>query len=307
MKQVLTAVVLISILLAVPASAQKPADEWLGKPVEDQTFKSYLDFFAYDRRLPFQTQVKGSEDDQGLRRTRLSFETTRAVRVPAILTEQTGGAAGKKPAIILLHGGVGSGKEATTTWATLFARAGWSVLAIDLPEFGERGTGLLTTYSEQEKHDKLYNRPPEYLSWMTQLTKDVRRSYDFLVDERDADPRRVTLIGNSRGAMAASVAGAVEDRLAGVALIYGGHFDAFETGHLPAACPANYIGRIAPRPLFMINGKQDSDMIRDRSVEPLFEVARQPKEMIWTEGGHMFMKEEHRAALIQWLREKARR
>jgi pimeloyl-ACP methyl ester carboxylesterase len=307
MKKLLIAAALMSILLAIPASAQKPADEWLGKPVDDQTFKSYLDFFAYDSRMPFQTQMKKSEEDQGLRRTSLSFESTRGVRVPAILTEQAGGAAGKKPAIILLHGGVARGKEATTTWAALFARAGWSVLAIDLPEFGERGTGLLTTYSEQEKHEKLYNRPSEYLSWMTQLTKDVRRSYDFLVGERDADPGRVALIGISRGAMAASVAGAVEERLAGVALIYGGHFDALETGHLPAACPANYVVRIAPRPLFMINGSQDSDMIRDRSVAPLFEIARQPKEIVWTDGGHMFMTEEHRAALIQWLREKARR
>jgi dienelactone hydrolase len=307
MRHAFAVVILMSILIAVPAAAQKPADAWLAKPVDDRTYKSYLDFFAYDRQLPLQTQVKESEDDQGLRRTWLSFESTRGVRVPAILTEPSGRAPGKKPAIIVLHGGVARGKESTTPWAALFARAGWSVLAIDLPEFGERGTGLLTTYSEQEKHEKLYNQPAAYLSWMTQLTKDVRRAYDLLVGERDADPRRVALIGISRGAMAASVAGAVEDRLAGVALIYGGHFDALETGHLPAACPANYVGRIAPRPLFVINGTQDSDMIRDRSVEPLFKVARQPKQIIWTEGGHMFMTEEHRAALIQWLREKVRR
>jgi dienelactone hydrolase len=307
MKQILAAVILMSVLIAVPSSAQKAADEWLARPVDDRTFKSYLDFFAYDRQLPLQTQVKESEEELGLRRTWLSFESTRGVRVPAILTEPAGGSPGKKPAIIVLHGGVARGKESTTQWAALFARAGWSVLAIDLPEFGERGTGLLTTYSEQEKHEKLYNQPAAYLSWMTQLTKDVRRAYDLLVGERDADPRRIALIGISRGAMAASIAGAVEDRLAGVALIYGGHFDALETGHLPAACPANYVGRIAPRPLFVINGTQDSDMIRARSVEPLFKVARQPKQIVWTEGGHMFMTEEHRAALIQWLREKVRR
>jgi len=31
-----------------------------------------------------------------------------------------------------------------------------------------------------------------------------------------------------------------------------------------------YIGRIAPRPLLMVNGVQDTDMIKDRAVEPLF-------------------------------------
>lgn len=307
MKRVLTAAALVLATAVVSLPAQAAGDEWLAEPVDEKTYKTYLDFFAYDRELPLRTQTTRSETDQGLRRTWLSFESTRGVRVPAILTEQAPGSPGKKPAIILLHGGVASGKGGTTSTAALFARAGWLVLALDLPEFGERGTGLLTTYSEQEKHDALYNKPPAYLQWMTQLTKDVRRSYDLLVAELGADPNRVALVGISRGAMAASVAGAVETRIAGVALVYGGHFDALETGHLPAACPANYIGRISPRPLFMINGAQDSDMIRDRSVEPLFKVARQPKQMVWTEGGHMFMTEEHRGALIQWLREKVRR
>ena len=31
-----------------------------------------------------------------------------------------------------------------------------------------------------------------------------------------------------------------------------------------------HIGRISPRPLLMINGADDSDMIRESAVEPLF-------------------------------------
>ena len=44
-------------------------------------------------------------------------------------------------------------------------------------------------------------------------------------------------------------------------------------------------------------------MIRDRAVEPLFKLAKQPKQIIWTDGGHGFMTEDHRAAILQWLRE----
>jgi pimeloyl-ACP methyl ester carboxylesterase len=305
-RSLMVVLMLAACVAAAAAEPQKPADQWLAKPVDEKTFKSYLDFFAYERQAPFATRITKTEDDQGLRRQWLSFESTRGQRVTATLTEQAGGPAGKKPAIILLHGGVAKGKEGPTRFVDLFARAGWSVLAIDMPHFGERATGLLTTFSEQEKHEKLYNEPSTYLSWITQVTKDVRRSYDLLVNERGADPKRIALIGISRGAIVASIAGAVEKRLAGVALVYGGHFDALETGHLPAACPANYIGRIAPRPLFMINGTQDSDMIRDRSVEPLFKVAKKPKQIIWTDGGHMFMTEEHRAEMIQWLRQTTR-
>ena len=54
----------------------------------------------------------------------------------------------------------------------------------------------------------------------------------------------------------------------------------------------------------MINGTQDSDMVKDRSVEPLFKLARQPKQIIWTDGGHAVMTEGNHAAMIQWLREQ---
>ena len=37
----------------------------------------------------------------------------------------------------------------------------------------------------------------------------------------------------------------------------------------------------------MLNGTFDTDMIRETSVEPLFKLARQPKQMLWSNGGHM--------------------
>ena len=37
--------------MAPPATAQVQADDdpWLARPVDDQTFETYLDFFAYDK------------------------------------------------------------------------------------------------------------------------------------------------------------------------------------------------------------------------------------------------------------------
>ncbi len=188
----------------------------------------------------------------------------------------------------------------------LFSRAGWSVLAIDLQFFGERSTQLLTTFSEQEKHDKLFNQPSTYLAWVTQTVKDVSRAIDFMVEQRGVDARRTGLAGFSRGAILGTIAAGVDRRISPVALLFGGHLDALETSHLPAACPPNYIGRIAPRSLLMLNGTQDSDMIKDGSVDPLFKIARTPKQAIWTDGGHRFTTDEHRAAMVQWLQAQAR-
>lgn len=100
-----------------------------------------------------------------------------------------------------------------------------------------------------------------------------------------------------------AVVGGIEHRLAATALLYGGHFDALETGHLPAACPANYIGRISPRPLLMVNATQDTDFIRETSVLPLYALAKSPKKIVWTEGGHGVLTDEARSQILQWLQE----
>ncbi len=183
----------------------------------------------------------------------------------------------------------------------LLARAGWLTLAMDMQYFGERSTDLLETFTETEKHERLYNRQAAYLAWITQCAKDVGRAFDLLVEELGADPERVALVGFSRGAQVASIAGAVEARFAAVALLHGGHFDAMEKGHRPAACPANYIGRISPTPLLMINSRQDSDYEPKASVLPLQELADEPKEFRWSDTGHGRLTDDDLSALVRWL------
>jgi acetyl esterase/lipase len=298
---------LLGLAVAPPAAAQKQAaaDPWLARPVDNRTFQTFLDFFAYDRQLAFDLRVLDAEEQAGVRKQHLSFQSTPGVRVFANLYRPTGAPAQKRPAIVLLHGGGPKGKDlpGTTLMAELLARAGWDVLAIDMPYFGERSTDLFTTFSEQEKHEKLYNQPPAYLAWVTQIVKDVSRAIDLLVEHRSADAKRIALVGISRGAIVAAVVGGAERRLAAVVMLYGGHWDALERGHLPAACPANYIGRISPRPLLMINGTQDTDMLRETAVDPLYRRAKPPKQILWANTGHQLPTEEHRAVMLRWLRE----
>lgn len=53
----------------------------------------------------------------------------------------------------------------------------------------------------------------------------------------------------------------------------------------------------------MLNGKYDTDAIPDTSVEPLYGLAKPPKLILWSEGGHSFSSEENEAAMLKWLRE----
>ncbi len=255
-------VVLLSLMIggAFPAQSGAPAgapgDQWLAQPVDDRTFRTYLDFFIYDRQVPFDLKVAKVEEDQGIRRERLSFQSTLGQRVTAIFFHASAPTGVKPPGLVLLHGGGSLGKDGPNVLrlGELFSRAGWSVMSIDLQFFGERSAQLLTSFSEQEKHDKLYNQPSTYLAWVTQTVKDVSRAIDFMVEQRGVDARRTGLAGLSRGAMLGTIAAGVDRRISPVALLFGGHFDALETSHLPAACPANYVGRIAPRSLLMVNG-----------------------------------------------------
>lgn len=276
-------------------------DEWLRRPVDDRTFDTFRSFFVYDKRLPLAAATARIDTVEGRTIERLSFQSTPDARVTANLWKPIG-PAGRMPAVILLHGGGGPGRDGAGARfvSDFLSRAGLVVLAIDMQYFGERRTDLLNTFSEVEKHEQLYNQPATYLAWTTQTVKDVGRAYDFLVEQRDAAPDRVALAGVSRGAIVGFVVAGVDRRLAAFVSLYGAHADALETGHHPATCPANYVGRIAPRPLFMINGMSDTDMLRDIAVLPLQKLAKQPREFMWVEGGHS-LPVEHFPTVLTWL------
>lgn len=289
------------------AQARPEGDEWLRQPVDDRTFASYLPFFEYDSRRPLHIRVASEEERDGVRIEVLSYESTAGVRVTARLYHAPGQGRGG-PGLVFLHGGTGAGKD-SPGYRQLnehFARAGFAVIAIDLQYFGERATDLLRQFTEEEKHEKLYNQPGTYLAWVTQTVKDAGRAIDVLV-ERGVDRERVGLVGFSRGAQLAFMVGGADRRFAAVVAIIGGHFDFRETGHLPAACPANYIGRISPRPLLIVNGSADPDYIRATSVEPLERLAREPKQMIWLETGHLLPQGEIRTTIARWLQERLSR
>ena len=303
------AVLLLSAAGSAPAQSPNPiarpeGDEWLKKPVNDATFKTFLSFFSYDQKLPLDLKVSNTEQIEGLKVDVLTYQSTPGVRVTARLLRPPGGGSQGGPGIVLLHGGSGPGKDTPgyKALSEFYARAGFTVIAFDLQYFGERHTDLLTTFSEADKHDKLYNQQGVYLSWVTQTVKDAGRAYDLLV-EQGVNPKKIALVGISRGGQLALIVGGADPRFATVVALVAGHFDANETGHLPAACPANYIGRIAPRPLLMINGTLDADYNKDITVVPLQRLAREPKKVIWLEAPHTLPQEQARVAVMQWLRE----
>ena len=306
MKYISYGALALILMVGMGVSQEKRAVcRYLEQPVDDQTFATFLDFFAVDKNLPFELELINEMEEDGVRWEHISFQSTPAERIFALFYRAAVSGSEKQPAIVFLHGGGARGKDyrRLKIMFQALARDGWSVLAIDMKHFGERNTGLMKTFTEQDKHDKLYNQPSVYLEWVTQTVKDVKRSIDILIEERNVDPQRIGLVGLSRGAIAGTIVGGAEPRLGAVVLLFGGHFDALEREHLPAACPANYIGRISPRPIFAINGTRDTDMIRETSVAPLHALAKVPKTTHWVDRGHGGLTEEDMALMMKWLRE----
>lgn len=302
-RQQLPVVLVCTALLWGAAGAA--SDDWLAQPVDDATFATFLAFYEYDRALPLEVEVSASATEDGVRRERLTYQSTAGMRVTAefrVLDEATPQA---RPAAILLHGGGALGKDAPsmTSYADLLARAGFAVLSIDMLHYGERSDGLLEVFSNPDKVARLYGSGAPYLDFVIQTVKDVRRGVDFLVQERAADPEKLMLAGMSRGAVMATISGAVEKRFAAVALLYGGHaLTGLPETHLAPACPANYVGRLAPRPTLFINGNQDTVFEKNDAVLPLMALAGASSESVWLDTGHGGGGQEQATAFLTWIR-----
>lgn len=175
---------------------------------------------------------------------------------------------------------------------------------------------------------------PEEMPYAVQL-RDVVRSGDridraareipalfllgaaYLATRRDVDATRMAIAATSFAVPFATIAAAADARFANVALVYG-------AGDLPTVLAANlrvkpaglrqplawlamqrfahlaperFVGRIAPRPVVMVNGIDDPQMPRE-AVQPLYDAARPPKALVWMRTGHLLPTD---SALIRTL------
>lgn len=133
---------------------------------------------------------------------------------------------------------------------------------------------------------------------------------DHLVQRHDVDPTRIEAVGVSLGAPFVTIAGALDRRVRRVWALHGsgGSFAPLEASmrqsvgfpparYLGAAvatviiagprlAPERWVAGIAPRPFIMVSAEGDERLPR-ASVEALFRAAREPKEIIWMDGGHV--------------------
>ena len=171
-------------------------------------------------RVALAAESRPRPDAGSYRSEQFSFASEAGERVPGIFLKSAA-ANDRRPVVIFLHG-TGSRKEEFLALMRTLADRGFASAAIDARHHGERidptygadnaqyFAALLDTYRTGKGRPYLYDTV-----W------DVMRQVDYLETRPDVDPRRLGLMGISKGGTEAYLAAAVDPRIAAAVPIIG--------------------------------------------------------------------------------------
>lgn len=240
---------------------------------------------------PLEATEKEVSRADGVIQLRVEFRGIQGDRVPAFLwlpEEKTGSPTRRRPAVLTQYG---RGGDKSTDYIVALAKglasAGFVALTIDAPYRGERGP---------EPKDIAFFSSERGKEIFLQYLGDYSRAVDYLVSRKEVDAGRIGYVGASWGAITGIPFVAHEPRVrAMLSLVGGGEFLArspappTDTARAVSAVidPVHHVGRIAPRPLLMINVTQDQ-LIPRASAEAIHRAAGKGSEVVWLETDHYF-------------------
>ena len=176
-----------------------------------------------------------------------------------------------------------------------------AVVAVDYPYDGpDRIRGVRQALQEAPgMREALLNTP-----------RAIFQAMDWVLTQPWADPQRIELVGVSLGVPFVAVAGASDARFSRVWLIqgaadnsvwiernlrrkigsawlrHGATWTVHRLAHGSSFDTAEWIARIAPRPVVVVGASEDQSLPREQ-VEGLYAAAGEPRELIWVPGGHI--------------------
>jgi hypothetical protein len=185
------------------------------------------------------------------------------------------------PGIVFMHGGGGGRAADFLADARVLARRGAVALTIDSP---------FTRSTDEKIRKGTAELEPTYDA-MVQNVQDLLRGLDILVDEYGVDPKRLALVGYSKGAQPAALAAALDPRVSALVLMAGfAHpsglpIDSHERELFGAIDTVDFVDNLAPTHLLLQAAEFDS-VIPHSEMEQLAEAASEPKEIRWYDADH---------------------
>lgn len=271
----------------------------------------------YDRAAPMNVVAAAPELRDGYRRQVFCFDGVKGESVPAVLALPiTPG--GRTPCAVFLHG-IGQKKEFLDEIAGFFTREGFAMATFDQYTRGARklpkDTGLV-------RHALAFRRRAAL------TVMETWRLIDYLSTRPDIDPDGIYLLGASYGAVTGCTATALDKRIRGAILTYGGgklkkllsnQEAKRELGRLflpvrilarwllAPADPVRLAHRISPRAVLLQNGTHDR-LIPVEAAKALHAAVREPKKTIWYDSDHVGLDREHTLTVLRdavaWLQEQ---
>ena len=167
-------------------------------------------------RVALAAEAGPSSAKDGLAEIAFSFATEAGQRVPGILIKSAN-SSGRRPVVIALHGTSGN-KEGQRAYLAELARAGFIGVAIDGRYHGARTKAAAAGKDAKsvEYVDAILRtfRTGKELPFFYDTAWDAMRLIDYLETRDDIDPRRIGLIGFSKGGIETYLAAAADPRVA---------------------------------------------------------------------------------------------
>jgi dienelactone hydrolase len=206
---------LVLALLVIPPALAEPQPPAYPPPAQvREAFLKLLD----RPRVPLDVRAGTSQREEGgLVSERLTFASEKKSdgtieRVPVLLVRPEK-AAGKLPAVIVLHG-TGGTKEAMRPWLVSLAQRGLIGVAIDARYHGERAGGAKGATAYQQAIVRAWKAKPgepQEHPFYYDTCWDLWRTVDYL--ESRGDVAGIGMIGISMGGIQTWLAAAVDERV----------------------------------------------------------------------------------------------
>ncbi len=268
--------------------------------MDDAAFARLTEAYAYDTALPLKAVTLCDWTGRNpYLIEKLRFTSTNGQVVPALFAHAVGSDQDNRPrpAVVLAHGYNrfwGKYEDWCLDFIDVLARAGYHVIVIDNPTFGERlhePGRMFVDLTGQAR-----------AACLVQSVTDQRRAIDYLLTRPQVEPSRIVLLGGSLGGYFATFIAALEDRLAALVLTVTQLWDPIADADEPWRTSTD-MKLFAPRikvPVMMLNATGD-DVNR---IKALHELLPQPNRIVWKESGHFVPPKQNSAEILAWLSEQ---
>jgi len=267
------------------------------KPVDEQTFKSFLTHFKYDKR-PLDVKLIKSEKTANWTKEKVSFAGLNNQRIIAYLFLPTNAARPYQCLNWVPHSGVMNGDQFVDE-AALYSfepqiKSGRAVFAI-VP-IGARERPREPDYDWPEVETVKYRE--QVIDYVTEFQIGL----DYLATRDEIDMSQVAFIGSSWGSTGTGIViAAVDQRYHSIVFMAGG-IRAYNMKKLPEVNPVNFAPYIKA-PKLLLNGRYDEAFPIETVALPFYKLMSEPKQLSLVDGGHVPPLEKRVPIINKWLDE----